>query len=72
MQLWALGRAAVKDVLAPLDVVSASDIPFEGGAVPRALTVEEIKQYVVDYATAAKNFVEKAGGDGVEIHGANG
>ncbi|CEQ42287.1 SPOSA6832_04081 [Sporobolomyces salmonicolor] len=54
------------------DVVSSSDLAFEGGAKPRALTQEEIKEYVGFYARAAKNFVEKAGGDGVEIHGANG
>lgn len=30
------------------------------------ITKDEIKQYVKDYAQAAKNFVEKAGGDGVE------
>ncbi|PNG99112.1 12-oxophytodienoate reductase 2, partial [Tetrabaena socialis] len=35
-------------------------------------TVAEIKQAVADYATAAKNAVEVAGFDGVEIHGANG
>jgi NADPH2 dehydrogenase len=36
------------------------------------LTEEEIYQYIADYATAAKNAVEIAGFDGVEIHGANG
>lgn len=48
-------------------MVSASDIAFEGGAKPRALTEEEVGQYVRDYAEAARNFVEEAGGDGVEI-----
>lgn len=75
MQLWALGRAGVKDVLAAqggFDVVSAGDQPFKDGAVPRPLTEAEIAAYVVDYAQAAKNFVEGAGGDGVEIHSANG
>lgn len=70
MQLWALGRAAVPDVLKAqggFDVVSASDIPFEGGAVPRALTVAEIASYNKEYATAAHNFVNLAGGDGVSF-----
>jgi len=41
------------------------DIP-----VPRALTVEEIRQTVKDFAYSARCAVE-AGVDGVEIHGAN-
>lgn len=40
--------------------------------IPRALTVEEIKEYVGLYATAAENAVLRAGFDGVEIHAANG
>ncbi|GAA6010318.1 hypothetical protein JCM11491_006265 [Sporobolomyces phaffii] len=75
LQLWALGRAADPEVLKKEtgeDVHSASDVPFEGGATPRPLTKEEIAEYVSYYARAAKNFVEKCGGDGVEIHNANG
>lgn len=76
LQLWALGRAADPNALKaddpPYEVVSASDIPFEGGAKPRPLTEEEIQQYVKDYAECARLFVQEAGGDGVEIHSANG
>ncbi|TKA58518.1 hypothetical protein B0A53_00259 [Rhodotorula sp. CCFEE 5036] len=75
LQLWALGRAAKPEVLqeeSAADVVSASDIPLEGGATPRPLRREEIQDYVTYYARAAKMFVEDAGGDGVEIHNANG
>jgi hypothetical protein len=46
LQLWALGRAADPNNLkkeANADVVSASDIPFEGGAKPRPLSKEEIQ-----------------------------
>ena len=78
LQLWALGRAAH---LAELQkepelgdqakIVSASDIPFEGGEKPTPLTEEEIHEYIGLYAQAAKNAVE-AGFDGVEVHGANG
>ncbi|KAM0789173.1 hypothetical protein ACM66B_000021 [Microbotryomycetes sp. NB124-2] len=75
LQLWALGRAAQAKNLKEQDgvdeVVSFTDEPFEGGDKPRMITREEIKQYVEDYAQAAKNFVEKAGGDGVELHCAN-
>jgi 2,4-dienoyl-CoA reductase-like NADH-dependent reductase (Old Yellow Enzyme family) len=38
---------------------------------PRALSANEVKQVVNDFANAANNAVE-AGFDGVEIHGANG
>ncbi|KZV76887.1 NADH:flavin oxidoreductase/NADH oxidase [Peniophora sp. CONT] len=78
LQLWALGRGADAEVLqkeGPYDVVSASDIPIPDRPdrpVPRPLTVDEIKEYVQWYAQAAKNAVEGAGFDGVEIHSANG
>ncbi|PNS17006.1 NADH oxidase [Sphaceloma murrayae] len=75
LQLWALGRAAKAGVLKEEiggDVVSASDVAIKGGDTPRALTEDEIWGYVKDYATAAKNAVQGAGFDGVEIHGANG
>lgn len=75
VQLWALGRAANPDALKKefgKDVVSSSDVPFEGGATPRPLTEEEIHEFIADYAKAAKDAIEVAGFDGVEIHGANG
>lgn len=76
MQLWALGRAASeKQLKAELGndarVVSASDIPFEGGDKPSPLSEAEIEEYIQLYTQAAKNAIE-AGFDGVEIHGANG
>ena len=73
MQLWALGRAADAGYLKKngRDVISSSDEAFEGGAKPRALSEEEIKEFIGLYAQAAKNAIE-AGFDGVEIHGANG
>ena len=39
--------------------------------MPRALTKEEIKEYIAAYVTAARNAI-RAGFDGVEVHGANG
>ena len=81
LQLWALGRTASAETLKAeggYDLVSASDIPMSSeGEIkdsdrPRALTTSEVKEYVDLYAQAAKNFVLGAGGDGVEIHGANG
>ncbi|KAK7033510.1 hypothetical protein VNI00_012732 [Paramarasmius palmivorus] len=78
LQLWALGRAAQPDQLRSEDpsypYVSASNVPLKGRThePPRPLTIEEIKEYQQYYAQAAKNAVEKAGFDGVEVHGANG
>jgi len=39
--------------------------------IPKAVTTDDIKQLIFDYAQAAENAIE-AGFDGVEIHGANG
>ncbi|KAJ4424863.1 hypothetical protein N0V82_000366 [Gnomoniopsis sp. IMI 355080] len=85
VQLWYLGRAAYPDPVGSggaipddkfdyeHDFVSASPIKmYPEGPTPRAMTEEEIVQTISDYATAAKNAVEKAGFDGVEIHGAHG
>lgn len=44
---------------------------LEKPAMPRALSIEEIKEVVELYAQAARNALA-AGFDGVEIHGANG
>ena len=44
---------------------------FKDTVTPRELTVDEIKQIVQDFKTAAKNAME-AGFDGVEVHASNG
>ncbi|KAI9463506.1 hypothetical protein F5148DRAFT_1276481 [Russula earlei] len=83
LQLWALGRTANPDALKqegghPLVAPSAIPLPASlenpsvPGPTPRALTVEEIGEYVRLYAAAAENAVLRAGFDGVEIHAANG
>jgi NADPH2 dehydrogenase len=88
LQLWALGRAADVELLKKedpsLEYVGAGDVPLprtpqhllddDGPEAPRprALTKVEIAEYVQLYATGARNAVERAGFDGVEIHGANG
>ncbi|KAJ8657244.1 hypothetical protein O0I10_007060 [Lichtheimia ornata] len=79
LQLWHVGRASSKIFMNGHTPDSASAIPISGTSlftgkeweVPHALTVEEIKGIVGDYAQAAKNAIE-AGFDGVEIHSANG
>ena len=67
------------------EYVSAGDVPLprkpqqqegeENGVDPprpRPLTKAEIAEYVQLYATAARNAVDRAGFDGVEVYGANG
>jgi len=84
LQLWALGRAAQPRQLAKEPSSTGQDLPFVGPSplrlstspasdpTPRALTLEEISEYIELYAQAAENAVLKAGFDGVELHGANG
>jgi NADPH2 dehydrogenase len=86
LQLFAQGRTADPDVLqqeggyllvapSPIPLTPATDNDHASTSsppVPRALTVEEIGEYVRWYATAAENAVLRAGFDGVEIHAANG
>ncbi|KAJ7816095.1 NADH:flavin oxidoreductase/NADH oxidase [Mycena leptocephala] len=74
LQIWALGRAVQAEVLEKENIacISPSDIPLPGGPTPRPLTIDEIRDYMELYAQAAKNAINKAGFDGVEIHGANG
>ncbi|KAL7916824.1 hypothetical protein GGI35DRAFT_49790 [Trichoderma velutinum] len=74
LQLWALGRAADKEVAEKegMKIVSSSNIPINSEhSEPEALSYEEIQNFVADYGQAAKNAIE-AGFDGVEIHAANG
>lgn len=85
LQIYAMGRAADAAALAAhgaFDVVAPSPIALggasaeggvaKGGAMPREMTVGEIAESVRDHATAARNFVEGAKGDGVELHLGNG
>ncbi|KAH9929569.1 NADH:flavin oxidoreductase/NADH oxidase [Epithele typhae] len=76
-QLWALGRSA-RPALLQLENpkyphVAPSPIALKSSheAVPRALTTDEIAEYVQLYAQAAKNAIS-AGFDAVEVHGASG
>ncbi|KAF7977826.1 hypothetical protein HWV62_2561 [Athelia sp. TMB] len=76
LQLWALGRTADPAEIArenpSNEYTAASDIALTGYPTPRAMTVDEIREFIQLYAVAASNAVHKAGFDGVEIHGANG
>jgi NADPH2 dehydrogenase len=86
LQIWAVGRTASPEQLKEEDpsfeYVSAGSVPLHANVhnpndtspqpIPRPLTKAEIAEYVQLFATAARNAVERAGFDGVEIHGANG
>lgn len=73
-QIFAMGRAADEELSKKdgVEIIGPSPIAIAKTApVPRPMTLEEIKKYVQDFATAAQNAI-LAGFDGVEVHGANG
>ena len=80
LQLWALGRVADKAYAEQEGIIvkSSSAVPLDVGsdqsaaepAIPREMSVDDIKETIANYAQAARNAIE-AGFDGVEIHGAN-
>ncbi|TPX31982.1 hypothetical protein SmJEL517_g04815 [Synchytrium microbalum] len=79
LQLWHAGRVSRKrlqpngqaPVSASATRVGAGGDLGKAGDVARALTTQEVKQYIQDYRRAAR-LAREAGFDGVEIHGANG
>jgi len=72
MQINHAGSAASKEVTG-LDVTGPSSVsnPFKSYAVPKELSLEEIKDIINQFKNAALR-VKAAGFDGVEIHGAHG
>lgn len=82
LQLWHVGRLSHVDLqpdaappVAPSEIRAGGTVFTAAGAVepsvPRALTIEEMKDIVNQYRLAAE-LSRKAGFDGVEIHAANG
>ncbi len=81
IQLWHVGRMSHPDFhngelpLAPSAINPESQAFTSEGlkdtVTPKAMTIQEIKTTVKDFANAAKNSME-AGFDGVEIHSSNG
>ncbi|KAI0903875.1 FMN-linked oxidoreductase [Ustulina deusta] len=73
-QIAAMGRSASAGVAKEegVSITGPSAIPIDKDSpVPRAMTIEEIKQMTQDFVTASENAIS-AGFDGVECHGANG
>lgn len=80
LQLWSLGRVVDKAYAKQEGIVvkSSSAVPLEVAsdqsdaepAIPKEMTIDDIKETINTYAQAAKNAIE-AGFDGVEIHAAN-
>ncbi len=81
LQLWHMGRVSHPDFQRGQLPVGPSAIAAKGEAhtlggkkpyvAPHAMSVDEIKATVRDYAIAARRAMD-AGFDGVEVHGANG
>ncbi len=87
VQLWHVGRISHTDLqpdgghpVAPSAITAKTKtvlmkdgVPtFVPTSAPRALRAQELPGIVHTYQAAARNAVETAGFDGVEIHGANG
>lgn len=87
VQLWHVGRVSHTDLqpdngapVAPSAITAKTKtvlikdgVPaFVDTSAPRALRADELPGIVHTYQVAARNAVETAGFDGVEIHGANG
>ncbi len=87
VQLWHVGRVSHTDLqpdggrpVAPSAIAAKTKtvlirdgLPaFVDTSMPRALTARELPDIVHTYQAAARNAVDTAGFDGVEIHGANG
>jgi N-ethylmaleimide reductase len=82
LQLWHVGRISHTSLLpdrkmplAPSAIRASAETFTEDGteqvSEPRAMSIDEIKSTVVQYAQSAKLAID-AGFDGVEVHGANG
>lgn len=79
-QLWHVGRISHPDLLdgalplAPSAVNPGFDSYTKNGRMetvtPRAMSLDDIRRTIGDFATAARNAIE-AGFDGVELHAAN-
>ncbi|KAF7970165.1 hypothetical protein HWV62_24874 [Athelia sp. TMB] len=73
LQIAAVGRPGGFSKLPPgQELLSAGNIAMTGNDAPRPLNHAEIQGFIENFATAARNAVQKAGFDGVEVHGANG
>lgn len=79
VQLWAIGPSAEPQTLEAdnpgQNVVPVGPSPIQtrgSSVVPRPLAIQEIKDYVGWFQRAAEVAVNKAGFDGVMVHGSNG
>ncbi len=72
LQIFSAGRMTNSNITRGLQPVAPSAVPSlrENAQMPRALTDEEIKALIQDFAEATRRAIE-AGFDGVELHGAN-
>lgn len=84
-QIWHVGRVSVPSQTGGYAPLSATARPLPGAhqlfghhnatepyVAGEAMTKDQIREAVAQFAQAARNAVEEAGFDGVEIHGGNG
>lgn len=81
-QLWHVGRATLAQLIGGMQAISSTTTSLKGGSLaagvnfedspPRVMLEQDFKDVASDFTQAAKNAIELAGFDGVEIHGANG
>lgn len=80
MQIAAIGRVADIDALHQFDpswdVIGPSSVRLTTAAVdtpnPRSMTLDEIREHIEMFANAAEVAVQRAGFDGIELHGGSG
>ncbi|KAG8744285.1 hypothetical protein FRC10_010448 [Ceratobasidium sp. 414] len=75
LQITAAGRVAYPELLHSqgFPYVSSSPVQLKSRPeVPAEMTELDIERYIKHYAQAARNVVQEAGLDGVEIHACNG
>lgn len=70
VQLWHFGGQAYGTTLGHQPWSASAVPPMRGGAVPHEMTRDEIKEVIAAFASAAV-LCQKAGCDGVELHGAH-
>lgn len=81
-QLWHVGRATLAQLTDGIQAISSTTTPLKGDSLapgvqfkdspPRNMFPKDFQKVTQEFVEAAKNAIDLAGFDGIEIHGANG